>query len=130
LILKLELPDNLYIDIDRIRIEQVITNLILNAVKNTPPQGSITVSLRRQDDWAEISILDTGVGLTEEEMNIIFTRFGKIERYGQGLEYIDIQGSGLGLYISKEIVDLHRGQIRAESEGRNKGCAFIVKLPM
>jgi signal transduction histidine kinase len=63
-------------------------------------------------------------------MDIIFTRFGKIEREGDGLEYIDIQGSGLGLFISKEIVDLHEGTIRAESEGRHKGSEFIVKLPI
>ena len=63
-------------------------------------------------------------------MEFLFTRFGKIERYGEGFEYIDIQGSGLGLYISKEIVDLHEGVIQAESEGRNKGSKFIVKLPL
>lgn len=63
-------------------------------------------------------------------MDRIFTRFGKIERYGEGLEYIDIQGSGLGLYISKEIVDLHNGHIWAESAGRNKGSTFTMKLPI
>ena len=62
-------------------------------------------------------------------MDRIFTRFGKIERYGEGLEFIDIQGSGLGLYISKEIIDLHKGQIWAESAGRDKGSTFIIKLP-
>jgi signal transduction histidine kinase len=61
---------------------------------------------------------------------MLFTRFGKIERYGEGLEYIDIQGSGLGLFICKEIVFLHRGNIRAESEGRNKGSRFVVQLPL
>jgi len=130
LILNIEQPDSLGIKVDRIRIEQVITNLLLNAIKNSPPMGNITIKLQKKEDWAEISINDTGVGLTKEEMNIIFTRFGKIERYGQGLEYIDIQGSGLGLFISKEIVDLHGGYIRAESEGRNKGSTFIVKLPI
>ena len=63
-------------------------------------------------------------------MNRLFTRFGKIERYGEGLEYIDIQGSGLGLFISKEIIDLHRGKIWAESAGRNKGSKFTVILPI
>ncbi len=130
LILNLEQPESLRLYIDRIRIEQVITNLLLNAIKNTPPMGHITIKLQKKEDWAEISVSDTGVGLTKEEMNIIFTRFGKIERYGQGLEYIDIQGSGLGLFISKEIVDLHSGYIRAESEGRNKGSTFIVQLPI
>ena len=130
LILNIEQPDSLRLNVDRIRIEQVILNLLLNAIKNTPPMGNITLKLQKKEDWAEFSVSDTGVGLTKEEMNIIFTRFGKIERYGQGLEYIDIQGSGLGLFISKEIVDLHSGYIRAESEGRNKGSMFIVQLPI
>ena len=130
LTLNLELPDTFYVDIDRIRIEQVILNLLSNAIKNTPPKGKINVRLEKSDNWAVISVNDTGVGLTREEMEILFTRFGKIERYGDGLEYIDIQGSGLGLFISKEIVGLHGGNIRAESEGRNKGSTFIVKLPI
>ncbi|MFX1552534.1 MAG: PAS domain S-box protein [Promethearchaeota archaeon] len=130
LTLNLELPDKLYIKIDRIRFEQVIMNLLSNAIKNTPPKGSITVKVEKQENWVLLSVSDTGVGLTREEMEIIFTRFGKIERYGEGLEYIDIQGSGLGLFISKEIVDLHGGNIRVESEGRHKGSNFIVKLPM
>jgi PAS domain S-box-containing protein len=128
--LVLELPLDVRIEIDRLRIEQVITNLLLNAIKNTPPNGKITINLFEKDNWAEFSVIDTGIGLTEEEMSIIFTRFGKIERYEEGLEYIDIQGSGLGLFISKEIVDLHGGYIRAESEGRGKGSTFIVKLPL
>ncbi|MHA2400526.1 MAG: PAS domain S-box protein [Promethearchaeota archaeon] len=105
IILDLKTPNSLYLKIDGIRIEQVIRNLLLNAIKNTPPNGKITIQL-------------------------LFTRFGKIERYGEGLEYIDIQGSGLGLFICKEIVFLHRGNIRAESEGRNKGSRFVVQLPL
>jgi PAS domain S-box-containing protein len=129
LTLFLRLPDILFLDIDRIRIEQVIMNLLSNAVKNTPPKGKITIKVESQGDWGILSVRDTGVGLTREEMEIIFTRFGKIERHGEGLEYIDIQGSGLGLFISKEIVDLHGGKIKAESEGRGRGSTFIVKLP-
>ena len=130
LTINLKLPNKLYLDIDRIRIEQVIMNLLSNAIKNTPSKGTITVKLEKQENWVTLSVSDTGVGLTREEMDIIFTRFGKIERYGEGLEYIDIQGSGLGLFISKEIVDLHGGNIRAESEGRHQGSTFIVKLPI
>jgi PAS domain S-box-containing protein len=130
LTLNLKLPDKLCLDIDKVRIEQVIMNLLLNAIKNTPPKGIITVKVEKQENWVTISVSDTGVGLTREEMEIIFTRFGKIERYGEGLEYIDIQGSGLGLFISKEILDLHGGNIRAESEGRHKGSNFIVQLPI
>ncbi|MFX0006217.1 MAG: PAS domain S-box protein [Promethearchaeota archaeon] len=129
LTLKLDIADSLYLEIDRIRMEQVILNLLSNAIKNTPPNGNITVRLKKIDNWVEISVSDTGIGLTTDEMNILFTRFGKLERYGNGLEYINIQGSGLGLFISKEIVNLHGGTIRAESEGRNMGSSFIVKLP-
>ncbi|MFW9900209.1 MAG: PAS domain S-box protein [Candidatus Thorarchaeota archaeon] len=128
--LKLEIPNSLYFDFDRIRIEQVLMNLLSNAIKNTPPKGKITIKMETINNWANISIKDTGVGLTNGEMDILFTRFGKIERFGDGLEYIDIQGSGLGLFISKEIVNLHGGTIRAESEGRNKGSNFIVQLPI
>ncbi|MFX1530043.1 MAG: PAS domain S-box protein [Promethearchaeota archaeon] len=127
--LELELPNELFINVDKIRIEQVIINLLSNAIKNTPPNGKILIKLYRKDNWAELIVNDTGIGLTREEMDRIFTRFGKIERYGEGLEFIDIQGSGLGLYISKEIIDLHKGEIRAESAGRNKGSTFIIKLP-
>ena len=63
-------------------------------------------------------------------MEILFTRFGKIERHGHGLEETDIQGSGIGLFISKELVKLHGGVIQVESSGRNKGSTFTVKLPV
>ena len=128
--LELDLTEEILLEIDRIRIEQVLLNLLSNAIKNTPPTGKITVKSLKKNKCVEVSITDTGIGLTKEEMDKLFTRFGKIERYGEGLEYIDIQGSGLGLFISKEIVDLHGGNIRAESEGRHKGSNFIVKLPI
>ena len=126
----LDIPDKLDVNVDKFRIEQVVLNLLSNAIKNTPPSGKIVMKLFKKRKWAEFTIKDTGIGLTREEMDRLFTRFGKIERYGEGLEYIDIQGSGLGLYISKEILDLHEGHIWAESEGRDKGCAFTIKLPI
>jgi len=127
--LKLILPENLTIELDKVRIEQVIMNLLSNAIKNTPPKGEICVNLMEKENSVELSIKDTGIGISREERDMLFTRFGKLERYGEGYEYIDIQGTGLGLYISKEIVDSHDGEIRAESAGRNKGSTFIVKLP-
>ncbi|MFW9773243.1 MAG: PAS domain S-box protein [Candidatus Thorarchaeota archaeon] len=128
--LKQSIPDIFELKIDKIRIEQVLINLISNAIKNTPPDGEISLNLTKNGHWAELKISDTGIGLTREEMHMLFTRFGKIERYGPGYEYVDIQGTGLGLFISKEIVDLHEGEIRAESAGRNKGSTFIIKLPL
>ena len=125
----LDLPEFLDIEIDKERIEAVLSNLITNAIYNTPPGGEIFIQLRVLGDNIELSIKDSGVGLIDEEMARIFTKFGKIERYGKGIDLVT-EGSGLGLYISKNVVELHGGTIRAESEGRNKGSTFIVKLPL
>jgi len=127
--LNVELPEELYLEVDEIRIKQVLTNIISNAIKNTPSNGNIDVSLKSNGTYGYISIKDTGVGFTEKEMEKIFKKFGKIERYGKQLD-VDIEGAGLGLYLSKEIVELHNGQIWVESEGRNKGSTFIIKLPI
>jgi len=127
--LELNIHENLYIMVDKIRIEQVIMNILLNAIKNTPPKGIISISLKKYNSFAEIIIKDTGVGLNDEEKEIIFQKFGKIERDGKGLD-VDTEGSGLGLYISKEIVDLHGGQILVESKGRNEGSTFLIRLPL
>ncbi|MFX1532581.1 MAG: sensor histidine kinase, partial [Promethearchaeota archaeon] len=69
-----------------------------------------------------------GIGFTEEEKNQVFKQFGKIERYGQGWD-VAIEGTGLGLYITKKLVELHGGKIWLESEGRNKGSTFSFSIP-
>ena len=118
------------ISVDKVRFEQVIANILLNAAKNSPPNSDIKISVKYTGKSVKISISDTGIGLTEEEINKLFTKFGKIERYGKGLEFLDIQGSGLGLYISKEIIELHGGHISVESAGRNMGAKFTIELPI
>ena len=125
--MQLDLPVEVYLNVDKIRIGQVITNLLSNAIKNTPSKGLVKINLKEINDDIYISIVDTGVGLTESDMEQLFKQFGKIERYGQQMD-VDIEGSGLGLFISKEIIDLHGGIIWAESEGRNKGATFKIKL--
>jgi PAS domain S-box-containing protein len=127
IIIEQHLPETANIVVDKIRIEQVITNLISNAIKNTPRKGIILLVLEEKPDSVIFKVKDSGIGLTEKEMEKLFTKFGKIERIGPKMD-IDIEGSGLGLYISKEIVDLHGGQIWVESAGRNKGSAFYFKL--
>ena len=115
--------------IDKIRFEQVFINLLSNAIKNTPKNGKIEINIESKNLVNEISISDTGVGLTKDEMSRLFSKFEKFERMDENLEYLDIQGLGLGLYISKEIIDLHGGNIIVESEGRNNGAKFLIQLP-
>ncbi len=127
LILDIDLPVNLPFEVDRVRIKQVFTNILTNAIKNTPPKGKIFIYLKQENSYFDINIRDTGIGLTEEEKLQIFKKFGKIERYEKKMD-VDIEGSGLGLYISKEIVYLHGGEIYVISEGRNKGATIKVRL--
>ncbi|MBD3194075.1 MAG: PAS domain S-box protein, partial [Candidatus Lokiarchaeota archaeon] len=126
--LDLQIPEKCMIEIDKIRIEQVIYNLISNAIKNTPPGGNIYLKLRI-NNHVILSVKDTGVGLSKKEKRFLFEKFSKLERYGQGMNIIT-EGSGLGLFISKEIVELHGGKIWATSKGRNKGSTFFVTLPL
>ncbi|MFX1388489.1 MAG: PAS domain S-box protein [Promethearchaeota archaeon] len=125
--LKLDLSSEILLEVDRLRFRQVLTNIISNAIKNTQEGGEININTIEEPDYVDINIKDTGIGLTEKEKEILFEKFGKIERYGMDLG-VDIEGSGLGLYISKEIIELHGGKILVESEGRNKGSIFTVRL--
>jgi hypothetical protein len=127
--INLDIPKNIELEVDKIRIEQVIMNLLSNAIKNTPPGGLIRLSVKKSKHYIQILVIDNGIGFTDEEIDKLFTQFGKIERYGKGLEYLDISGSGLGLYISKKIVEMHSGEITVESRGRDKGSTFKVYLP-
>jgi len=127
--INLTLPDKLITSFEPEQMHQVISNLINNAIKYTPPYGTIEIESETIDDHIIVSIKDSGIGLTKEEKERLFTQFGKIERYGQGLDIIS-DGSGLGLYISKKIVELHGGKIWVESEGRNKGSTFYFTLPI
>ncbi|MFW9942357.1 MAG: PAS domain S-box protein, partial [Candidatus Thorarchaeota archaeon] len=113
---------------DKERIYEVISNLLLNAVKYTPPGGTISIETEVVDGSYIISVKDNGIGFTEEEKNQVFKQFGKIERYGQGWD-VAIEGTGLGLYITKKLVELHGGKIWLESEGRNKGSTFSFSIP-
>ena len=68
-----------------------------------------------------------GIGITENEKKILFQKFGKIERYGMGFD-VDIEGPGLGLFLSDKIVKMHGGEILVESQGRNQGSNFTIRL--
>ena len=127
--LELNVQENIFIQIDKNKITEVIKNILSNAIKNTPPKGIISISLKRMKKHLEISIKDTGVGFTEIELQRIFQKFGKIERYGKDFD-VDLEGPGLGLYLAKQIIEMHGGNIWAESEGLNKGATFTIELPI
>jgi len=127
--INLDLREDLTLMFDREKLKEVISNLLVNSVKYTQPGGNIEIKSRIEDNFIVISIMDNGIGLTEDEKLQLFTQFGKIERYGQGWNVLS-EGSGMGLYISKELIELHGGKIWAESAGRDQGSKFSLSLPL
>ncbi|MGQ4876357.1 MAG: ATP-binding protein [Promethearchaeia archaeon] len=105
----------------------VFKNIILNAIKNTPENGNILIYINKFKKFVNIIIKDTGIGLTREEKGVLFKKFGKIERERNKI-IINREGLGLGLYISKKVIELHGGKIFAVSRGRNRGCLFLIRL--
>lgn len=108
--------------VDPERILQVLANLLHNALKFTAPGGSIRVNARPGDGHVAVSVSDTGSGISEEEIGHLFDRFWQSRRHRRA-------GAGLGLTISKEIVEAHGGEIRARSE-EGKGSTFEFTLPV
>jgi PAS domain S-box-containing protein len=109
---------------DENKIHSMLTNLITNAIKFTPENGTITVSAKMCNDDMVIKVSDTGMGIPQNDLNKIFGRFYRVLRPGK-----QIQGTGLGLAIVKEIVIRHDGRIEVESEV-DKGSTFTVYLPV
>ena len=111
---------------DSVRLQQIVSNLINNAVKYTPPGGQINVSLKRRDENALIEVKDTGVGIDPEMAARIFERFEQ----GDASSRRQFGGLGLGLTIARHLTALHGGKIEVESEGLGKGATFRVTLPL
>ncbi|MFX1317298.1 MAG: sensor histidine kinase, partial [Promethearchaeota archaeon] len=129
LTIDIDIHDNLITKFEKERIHEVLGNLITNAIKYTPPKGNIKINTEIKNGFYIVSVKDNGIGFTRKEISKIFTQFGKIEHFGQGLDVIS-EGSGLGLFISKKIIELHGGEIWVDSEGRNKGSTFYFSLPI
>jgi two-component system OmpR family sensor kinase len=106
------------------RLKQLLLNLISNALKFTPDDGKISISLMEHDDRAIIEVRDTGVGIPPEALEHIFDRFYQVDTARTNVG----GGAGLGLAIAKWIVDAHGGSIRAQSEV-GKGATFIISIP-
>ena len=108
---------------DRTRIAQIIANLIGNAIKYTGPDGVIRVGLEPRDRNAVLTVRDSGVGIAPELLPRVFDLFMQADRTDQ-------RGLGIGLALSKKLVELHGGAIEAQSAGLGKGSTFVVRLPL
>jgi signal transduction histidine kinase len=123
--------DSIVVMGDRDRIQQVLCNLLTNAIKFTPEGGSVTVELSiikgekpSDNSDAEIRVMDTGIGISAEFLPHVFDRFRQAEQSGS------TKGLGLGLAIARHLVELHNGTIDAQSAGVGQGATFIVRLPL
>lgn len=124
--LDLYLPKNLpSVLANKQNMQEVLSNLIINAINYTPEKGKITVSARAEDLYLGISVSDTGLGIEAEDLDRIFTRFYRVKN--EKTRYI--VGTGLGLPIVKSIVEAHNGMIRVESKP-GRGSTFYIHIPL
>jgi PAS domain S-box-containing protein len=118
-------PQPVYVHGDLTRLAQVAANLLSNASKYTPPNGSISLTLSMNNGAAEMRVRDSGIGIREEQMSRIFDMFAQasssLERSQGGL--------GVGLALTRMLVELHGGTVTVESKGPGRGSEFIVRIP-
>lgn len=118
-------PDLPNVNVDSIRIRQVLFNLITNALRYTPSQGSITIHGKQDADGVFVSIRDTGEGLEPDQLASVFDRFYRADKSRSR----ETGGTGLGLSIVKAIVEAHGGRVEARSPGKGRGSEFLLCLP-
>lgn len=124
--LSVHLPSEpLWMAVDALRLEQVFSNLLVNSAKYTPDGGEITLTMERLDARVSIRIRDSGIGIETSVMRHIFDMFVQADSTAPCAE----GGSGIGLAVVRELVEMHGGSVRAESAGLGKGSEFIVLLP-
>ena len=118
-----EESDDLFVEIDPIRFQQILANLLENAIKFTEPTGSITITTNVNGNIANVSVVDTGIGIASEHVTRIFERLYKVDSSRNS------RGSGLGLAIAKHLVQTQGGHISVESR-LGHGSAFQFSLPL
>jgi len=118
------IPSDLIVSIDEVQLQDVVINLFSNSIKFMDPGGMITIAAERKNDDITISVTDTGIGLTEEQLAHIFEEFYKADPSRH-----EVGSSGLGLTICKRIIEWHGGRIWATSPGLGKGSTFYFTIP-
>jgi signal transduction histidine kinase len=120
-----DIEPDVYGNFDKNALEMIFYNLLNNAVKYADNIPEITVKLKKDKDFVEISFADKGIGISDEDKKLIFQKFYRI-----GNENIrKTKGTGLGLYIVHNLVQLHNGEINVQNNVP-RGCVFIIKLPL
>lgn len=122
-----DIPDEeIWLDADYTRIVQVVSNLLINAAKYTPPGGQIRLTARAVDGFAEIVVADNGIGIPDDMQTKIFDLFAQVKSPAERAQ----EGLGIGLALVKQLVELHGGTIALTSSGLGVGSAFTVRLPI
>ena len=116
-------PAPLYVDADADRLTTILTNLIDNAIKYSPEGGEVTAQLSTAGAIALLSVRDEGIGIAAEDMGRLFVRFSRLDQLS------DVPGTGLGLYLARELARLHGGDIVARSKF-GEGSEFTLSLPL
>lgn len=120
-----DIPEDLNITGDVGKIKQVLANLIDNAIKYTQ-KGSVSVNVSKAENKARIAITDSGVGIAPDEIGGLFEKFKR----ARGANKVNTTGTGLGLYVAKQLTEGNGGTVRAESAGSGLGSTFIVEFPL
>ncbi|UCC67687.1 MAG: PAS domain-containing protein [Armatimonadota bacterium] len=110
--------------VDRDKVDQILTNLLSNAIKYSPDGGTITVRVQEADGKMAVSVTDEGIGIPEEHIGRLFTRFHRVDSRDSRKQY----GTGIGLYLVKHLVEAHHGEVSVESK-LGKGSTFTFVLP-
>lgn len=111
---------------DKEKIQEVLTNLVDNAISYTPENGKVSVTVKKIEKIVEFRISDSGIGISKEGKKRLFKKFSRVFNKAKVAE----KGTGLGLYISKLIIQMHKGKIGVISKGLNKGSSFYFQLPI
>jgi signal transduction histidine kinase len=131
--LKVQLQKDLSIMGDQSKLYLVFENLLSNSIKYTPDGGKITIKGKREPENIRLSVIDSGIGIPEDEQNKIFDTFYQLHNvhyhHTSNYEFLG-GGAGLGLSLCKSIIEAHHGKIWVESEGNNKGSQFYIELPL
>ncbi len=117
---------NILVHGDKTRLSELIDNFLSNAIKYSPSGKDITVLLEKKGEKVILEVKDNGQGMTIEDMNNAFKQFSKLSAKPTGNEV----STGLGLWIAKEIAERHGGNVKVNSEGKDKGTIFTIELPM